>query len=225
MELTNNQTNQEPVNNPADQPAVPPNGGNQPEPEAQPGKPTPGVDMQEAERIAQDRAERAAKAALRSILEQHGTPANEIKAHLEAFAQEQKAKSDALQDVKVKDETLSVMQKQLDELTAAQQKAMETVNQRLIQAEATALAASLGVPQTKMTYLFKLAADDLAAVTVDDSGAVDQKAIEDAFSKVLDGLPELKGTEPKQEKRTGVTPKTPDLGLEQDDFVKGFMKG
>jgi hypothetical protein len=137
---------------------------------------------EEAERIATEREERARKAALKSYFEQKGYTPDEV---------EQLLKDDKEKKEKAKTET----QKEKERADKAEQDkkaAIDTANQRIIKVEAKVQAIALGVKPERADYAIKLA--DLSKVTVDDNGAVDEKAIKSALEIVLKDLPELKGS-------------------------------
>jgi hypothetical protein len=66
-------------------------------------------------------------------------------------------------------------------------------NQRIINAEAKAIAASAGVKADKLPYLNKLV--DLSNVEIDENGNPDTSTIKAAIDGVLKDFPELVGTQ------------------------------
>lgn len=71
---------------------------------------------------------------------------------------------------------------------------VERANQRIVKAEARAVAASSGVAAEKLSYVVRLA--ELDGVDVDsDTGEPDVDAIQAAISKVLTDIPELAAKE------------------------------
>jgi hypothetical protein len=73
-------------------------------------------------------------------------------------------------------------------------------NQKLVQAEAKAVALSLGVKSDRVAYAVRMA--DLSKVDVDDELGVDGETLKKAIEQVLKDIPELKPTE-EQKKGSG----------------------
>lgn len=73
-------------------------------------------------------------------------------------------------------------------------------NQKLVQAEAKAVALTLGVKADRVAYAVRMA--DLSKIDVDDELGVDSEAVKKAMEQVLKDIPELKPTE-DQKKGSG----------------------
>lgn len=68
--------------------------------------------------------------------------------------------------------------------------ALERANARIVQAEAKAVALSLGIKSERVPYALRMA--DLSDVDVSDEGEPDEAAIKKALETVLKDIPELK---------------------------------
>lgn len=74
-------------------------------------------------------------------------------------------------------------------------------NQKLVQAEAKAVALTLGIKSDRVAYAVRMA--DLSKIDVDDELGVDSEAIKKAMEQVLKDIPELKPTQEQQKKGSG----------------------
>lgn len=134
--------------------------------------------MEEANRIAEERAQRASGAALKSYFQQQGMSEEEAKAALSAYkAQKASEKSP---------ETLA------KEASEKADRRVEAAKLALKQMSAKSAAAQLGIKPERVDYAIKLA--DLSGITVGDDMAVDQEAVQSALKAVLEVVPELAGT-------------------------------
>lgn len=73
------------------------------------------------------------------------------------------------------------------------EKQIAAANRKLVQAEAKAVALSLGVKPERVGYAVRMA--DLGKVDVDDELGADTGAIKKAMDQVLKDIPELKGSQ------------------------------
>lgn len=100
------------------------------------------------------------------------------------------------------------------------QNALGKANQRVINSEARALAASKGVASERLAYVVRMA--ELDGVEVDDDGDVDSAALASAIDRVLEDIPELTAKQTEQ-KRTA-----PDMSQERrlnpDEAVDAFNR-
>lgn len=85
-----------------------------------------------------------------------------------------------------------------DDGTAAK---IAAANQKLVQAEAKAVALTLGVKSDRVAYAVRMA--DLSKIDVDDELGVDNDAVKKAIEQVLKDIPELKPTTEDQKKGSG----------------------
>lgn len=91
--------------------------------------------------------------------------------------------------------SMSDTERLANEKAEAENKVKATVaaaNERIVKAEARAIAAGLGVPGAKLPYITRLA--DFTEVDVDDDGEVDNGALTASINKVLKDIPELKAS-------------------------------
>jgi hypothetical protein len=91
--------------------------------------------------------------------------------------------------------SMSETERLANEKAEAENKLSATVasaNQKIVKAEARAVAAGLGVPAQKLPYITRLA--DFTEVDVDDDGEVDSGALTASINKVLKDIPELKAS-------------------------------
>jgi|GEM_PF-473792 len=151
------------------------------------GEPTKTISMEEAERIATDRASRAEQAAMKSYLQQQGMTEDEIKEAITSHKAAKTAKAEADKG------NLTAVQKRAEEAEAKLTNAEKAANARIISAEAKGVARDLGVSKESIPYVLKLA--DLSKVKVDANGDPDSKELEAAINKVLADVPALKGAE------------------------------
>ena len=173
------------------------------------------IDMEEAERIASRREDKARQAALKDYFKQQGLSEDEARNLLKEAKEAREARKTELK-------------KALEKATAAEKTAAEAqtkANSKLIQAQARVMASELGVSSVKMPHLLKLAADDLAKVQVADNGEVGADEVKAALEKVLADIPELKTEQKKEEPKKQRKGETPDDGKDNKDtdpFLKGF---
>lgn len=152
------------------------NGGQQPEKQT--------IDMEQAERIAQERAERATRSALTDYYKQQGLTAEEAKQAFEAYkAQREERKQAQLNDV-------TALQQENAELTRQLQQSDERAQRALILARAESVAHSMGVKADRVPHAVRLAT--LKDVQLDEQGNPDDVAIRTALDQVLKEIPELK---------------------------------
>lgn len=78
---------------------------------------------------------------------------------------------------------------------------LAAVNQKLVQAEAKAVALTLGVKSDRVEYAVRMA--DLSTIDVDDELGVDSDSVKKALEKVLNDIPELKTSQEQQKKDSG----------------------
>lgn len=76
---------------------------------------------------------------------------------------------------------------------------LAAANQKLVQAEAKAVALSLGIKSERVAYAVRMA--DLSKIDVDDELGVDGEAVKKAIEQVLKDIPELKPAEKADEKK------------------------
>ena len=133
--------------------------------------------MAEANRIADERAQRATNSALKAYFQQQGMTEEEAGKALAAYRAQKAA------------------EKTPEQIAAeAKQTADNRVNaakRTLIQIAAKAAAAKLGVKEERIPYMLKLA--DLSEVEVADDMTMDQQAVTSALQSVLEHVPELAG--------------------------------
>lgn len=134
--------------------------------------------MAEANRIAEERAQRASGAALKAYFQQQGMTEDEAKAALDAYKAQKAAE-------KTPEQVAQEARQTADTRVSA-------AKQAVLRLSAQAAASALGIKPERVAYALKLA--DLSGVKVEDDMAVDQQAVTDALKKVLDDLPELAGT-------------------------------
>ncbi len=134
--------------------------------------------MAEANRIAEERAQRASGAALKAYFQQQGMTEDEAKAALDAYKAQKAAEKTPEQVAQEAQQTADIR--------------VSAAKQAVLRLSAQAAASALGIKPERVAYALKLA--DLSGVKVEDDMAVDQQAVTDALKKVLDDLPELAGT-------------------------------
>lgn len=134
--------------------------------------------MAEANRIAEERAQRASGAALKAYFQQQGMTEDEAKAALDAYKAQKAAE-------KTPEQVAQEARQTADTRVSA-------AKQAVLRLSAQAAASALGIKPERVAYALKLA--DLSGVKVEDDMAVDQQAVTDALKKVLNDLPELAGT-------------------------------
>lgn len=133
--------------------------------------------MAEANRIAEERAQRASGAALKAYFQQQGMTEAEAKAALEAYKAQKLAQKTPEQIAQEAQQTANAR--------------IGAAKQTVLRLSAQAAAGALGVKPDRVEYALKLA--DLSGVEVGDDMTADQQAITVALKKVLDDLPELAG--------------------------------
>ena len=158
----------EPITTPATPPAVPAAG----EPQA---VTFTAAQLAEADRIADERAQRATNSALRAYFAQQGMTEEEAASALAAY-KAQKASE------KTPEQLVHEAQQTADSR-------VNTAKQSLLQISARAAAAQLGVKAERLDYVLKLA--DLSGVEVGDDMQVDAGKVTAAVQSVLDAVPEL----------------------------------
>ena len=131
--------------------------------------------MAEANRIAEERAQRASGAALKAYFQQQGMTEDEAKAALDAYKAQKAAEKTPEQVAQEAQQTADIR--------------VSAAKQAVLRLSAQAAASALGIKPERVAYALKLA--DLSGVKVEDDMAVDQQAVTDALKKVLDDLPEL----------------------------------
>lgn len=134
--------------------------------------------MAEANRIAEERAQRASGAALKAYFQQQGMTEDEAKEALDAYKAQKAAEKTPEQVAQEAQQTADIR--------------VSAAKQAVLHLSAQAAASALGIKPERVAYALKLA--DLSGVKVEDDMAVDQQAVTDALKKVLDDLPELAGT-------------------------------
>lgn len=158
----------EPITTPAAPPAEPAAG----EPQA---VTFTAAQLAEADRIADERAQRATNSALRAYFAQQGMTEEEAAGALAAY-KAQKASE------KTPEQLVHEAQQTADSR-------VNTAKQSLLQISARAAAAQLGVKAERLDYVLKLA--DLSGVEVGDDMQVDVGKVTAAVQSVLDAVPEL----------------------------------
>ena len=158
----------EPITTPAAPPAEPAAG----EPQA---VTFTAAQLAEADRIADERAQRATNSALRAYFAQQGMTEEEAASALAAY-KAQKASE------KTPEQLVHEAQQTADSR-------VNTAKQSLLQISARAAAAQLGVKAERLDYVLKLA--DLSGVEVGDDMQVDAGKVTAAVQSVLDAVPEL----------------------------------
>lgn len=151
-------------------------GGQQPE--------TQTIDTEQAERIAQERAERATRSALTDYYKQQGLTPDEARQAFEAY----KSQRDAQRQAQMND--LTALQQANMQLTQQVQQAHEDMQKVIIRARAESIAHSMGIKPERVPHALRLAA--LQSVTMDEEGQPDEAAIRTALDEVLAEIPELK---------------------------------
>lgn len=100
------------------------------------------------------------------------------------------------------------------------QDALGRANERIVNSEARALAASRGVSAERLAYVVRMA--DLSGIEVDDSGIPDQDALTSAVNRVLEDIPELAG---KQTEQRRIAPDmSEERRLNPDEAVEAFNR-
>ncbi len=154
---------------------------NQPEEVIDPATPEPATvtftpeQMQEANRIAEERAQRAGNSALKNYFQQQGMTGEEIEAALAAYKAQKAAEKTPEQLAQEAQQTANTR--------------IAAAKQSLVRLAAQSAAAQLGVKPERVEYALRLA--DLTAVEVGDDMQVDTGAVTAALQTVLDAVPEL----------------------------------
>lgn len=131
--------------------------------------------MQEANRIAEERAQRAGNSALKNYFQQQGMTGEEIEAAVTAYKAQKAAEKTPEQLAREAQQTANTR--------------IQAAKQSLVKMAAQSAAAQLSVKPERVEYALRLA--DLSAVEVGDDMAVDTGAITAALQKVLEAVPEL----------------------------------
>ena len=131
--------------------------------------------MQEANRIAEERAQRASSSALKAYFQQQGMTEDEAKAALSAYKAQ-----------KAVEKTPEQLAQEATQNAAAR---IGAAKQTVLQLSAQAAASALGVKPERMPYVLKLA--DLTGIDVGDDMTADSQAVTTAIKKVLDDFPDL----------------------------------
>jgi hypothetical protein len=157
-------------------------GSTQPGGTAQSGNPSAGVtftpeQMAEANRIADERAQRATASALKAYFQQQGMSEEEAKGALAAYKAQ-----------KAKEKTPEQLAQEAAQNADAR---IGAAKQTVLRLSAQAAASALGIKPERVPYALKLA--DLSGVEVGDDMTADPQAVTAAVKKVLDDFPELAG--------------------------------
>lgn len=152
-----------------------------------------GVNTEEADRIAQQRAERASKAAVKSYFKQQGLSEEEAQQAFEVY------KAQKAQQEEADRNNLTALQQKLDGYEIGDSEALKKANFRLIRAEAKIQAVNLNVRSDLVDYLIRLS--DLSQVEVDEQGNPDKAAIQEALQVVIRDFPELQTKNENDENR------------------------
>lgn len=141
------------------------------------------VDPAEVERIANERSERATRAALRSYFQQQGLTEEQAAEAITQYraAQEQRAAEER--------NNLQALQQKLDTYEKGEAELFRRANARLIRADAVLMAGKLGIRPDRIDAAIRVA--NLSGVTVDEQGAVDETALKTALEEVTKQLPEF----------------------------------
>lgn len=131
--------------------------------------------MQEANRIAEERAQRAGNSALKNYFQQQGMTGEEIEAALAAYKAQKAAEKTPEQLAQEAQQTANTR--------------IAAAKQSLVHLAAQSAAAQLGVKPERVEYALRLA--DLTAVEVGDDMQVDTGTVTAALQTVLDAVPEL----------------------------------
>lgn len=102
------------------------------------------------------------------------------------------------------------------------QDAFGKANQRVINSEARALAASKGVSSERLAYVVRMA--ELDDVEVDDEGDVDSGALTSAIDRVLEDIPELVTTTDTETKKRTAPDMSQERRLNPDEAVDAFNR-
>lgn len=154
-----------------------------------------GINMEEADRIAQARSERAARAAVNSYFKQQGLSEQEAQQAFEAY-KAQKAKQEEADR-----NNLTALQQKLAGYEQRESQAMQLANKRLVRAEAMVQAMSLNIRADRVEHAIRLA--DLSQIEVDENGHPDEAAIQDALKRVTQEIPELLTNGASDDNRAG----------------------
>lgn len=142
-----------------------------------------GINQEEADRIAQARSERAAKAAVTSYFKQQGLSEQEAQQAFEAYKQQKAQQAEAERN------DLQALQQKLAGYEQQESQAMQLANKRLVRAEAMVQAMSLNIRPDRVEHAIRLA--DLTQVEIDENGRPDEAAIQAALQTVTREIPEL----------------------------------
>lgn len=132
--------------------------------------------LAEANRIADERAQRAGNAALRAYFQQQGMTEAEAGKALAAYKAQKAAEKTPEQLAQEAQQTAAVQ--------------VNAAKQSLLQMSARSAAAQLGVKPERLDFVLKLA--DLSGVDIGDDMQVDADKVTAAVQAVLDVVPELK---------------------------------
>lgn len=134
--------------------------------------------LAEANRIADERAQRAGNAALKAYFQQQGMTEDEAKSALDAYKAQKAAEKTPEQLAQEAQQTANVR--------------INAAKQSLLQMSARSAATQLGVKPERLDFVLKLA--DLSGVDIGDDMQVDTDKVTAAVQSVLDVIPELKTT-------------------------------
>lgn len=132
--------------------------------------------LAEANRIADERAQRAGNAALKAYFQQQGMTEDEAKSALDAYKAQKAAEKTPEQLAQEAQQTANVR--------------INAAKQSLLQMSARSAATQLGVKPERLDFVLKLA--DLSGVDIGDDMQVDADKVTAAVQSVLDVIPELK---------------------------------
>ncbi len=131
--------------------------------------------MQEANRIAEERAQRASGAALKAYFQQQGMSEDEAKAALNAYKTQKAAEK--------------TPEQLAQEAKSAAETQINAAKQAVMNLSARSAAVQLGVKPERVDLVLKLA--DMSGIEVGDDMQVDAGAVSTAVQAVLDAVPEL----------------------------------
>lgn len=144
------------------------------------------IDMAEAERIANEREERAGRAALTSYFKQHGMSEAEAKQAFDTFRADREARELAAHN------DLSQLQVRVQAMEQEREQILHHANMQRVKAEAMLQALSMSIRPDRVDHVIRLA--DLASIPFDDQGEPDKNAIRGVLDNVVAQTPEFKAS-------------------------------
>lgn len=142
------------------------------------------INMEEAERIAAERAERASRAAMTSYFQQEGMSEAEAKQAFDMFRKQREENDLAARN------DLTQLQARLQQVEQERELYVQHANMQRVRAEAMLQALNMSIRPDRVDHVIRLA--DLAAISIDDRGEPDKNAVRGALEAVVSSTPEFK---------------------------------